>query len=136
VYVFLFYPIHATRPACFILLGCVFFISQSSATSSRGQLHIVVHPLTCAHPGESSANRELLVVQLSTVSCSFFPLRPSYSPQHPLFNYPPIASYSSNFSFARCSLACSRFQTWAGMRLTTSLSFTVSFALVRAVRDE
>jgi hypothetical protein len=67
VYVFRFYPIRATCPACFILFGCFLFISQSSAATSHCQLPIAVRPLTYARSGESSANRELLVVQLSSL---------------------------------------------------------------------
>ena len=35
--------------------------------------------------GGSSAHCEILVVQLSTVSCCFLPLRYIFSPQHPVF---------------------------------------------------
>jgi len=43
----------------------------------------------------------------------------------------------SNFSFARCSLAYSSLQTWAGIRMSASLWIAESFTLfVRFVTNE
>jgi hypothetical protein len=134
VYVFLLYPIRATCPACFILFGCPFFISQSSAATSHCQLPIAVRPLTYARSGESSANRELLVVQLSSL------LQLLHSGQvillRTLFLTTPYCKLLEQLFVARCSLAYSRLQTWAGMRMSASFRFAESFALILAVRGE
>jgi hypothetical protein len=47
------------------------------------KVHYRVH-----NTGQRVQTMQLLIMQLSPTTCHFIPLRPKYSPKHPVFKYP------------------------------------------------